>query len=77
MSANGVIKALLEQLVGVLKQLHIRKGRAEKAETPLGRLQQQEEEAEQQIRQAEGRAETAQTTLKELESNGRSCKDQE
>ncbi len=48
-------------------QLHIRKGRAEKAETALGRLQQQAEEAEQQIRQAEGRAETAQSALKELE----------
>ncbi len=66
-SANGVIKALLAQLVGVLKQLHIRKGRAENAKTASGRLQQQAEEAEQQIRQAEGRAETAQTALKELE----------
>ena len=37
------------------------------AETALGRLQLQAEEAEQQIRQAEGRTETAQSAPKELE----------
>ncbi len=40
-------QGLLSQLVGVLKQLLIKKGRAEQPKTALGRLQQQAEEAEQ------------------------------
>ncbi len=66
-SAPTTTLELVEQLAEALKQLEISKGRAEKAETALGRLQRQAEEAERQIRQAEGRAETAQTALKELQ----------
>ena len=66
-ATDDLTKALAQQLVGALKQLDISESRAEKAETALGRLQQQAGEAEQQIRQAEGRAETAQTALKELQ----------
>ena len=65
--ASAIINTFSERLVEAGKQLRGSEGRAEKAETALGRLQRQAKQAEQHIRQAEGRAETAQTALKELQ----------